>query len=124
MPTSTMAPMRAGALGDFLLTVPMLLAWRALRPRPQILHLHRAGGGRLRRAADDLDQAHAAVAGDRQALVIAEARNLDPRLLGRLDQGQGGVALDLDAVDDDLAKVGHFVTELPGTAASIPSGLL
>ena len=31
---------------------------------------------RLRRAALHLDQAHAAIAGDRQALVVAEARNL------------------------------------------------
>ena len=54
----------------------------ALRARAQIPDRHRAGGRRLRRAALHLDQAHAAIAGDRQPLVIAEAR----------DFGAGGFA--------------------------------
>ena len=86
-------------MGELVLTCGRL----AFRPGAQIAHLHMARGGRLRRPADDLDQAHAAVAGDRQALVIAEARDLDPRLLAGLDQSQRRLALDLDAVDDDGA---------------------
>ena len=80
---------------------------RAFRPGAQILDLHRAGGGGLRRAADDLDQAHAAVARDGQTFVIAKARHLDPGLFTGLDQGQGGIDLDLLIVDDDLAQVRH-----------------
>ena len=43
-------------------------------------HRHGAGGDRLRRRLLDLDQAHAAIAGDRQALVVAEARDFDAQL--------------------------------------------
>ena len=66
------------------------------------------GGGkstarlRLGRARRDLDQAHAAIAGDRQALVIAEARDLLARKLARLQNGRALRDLDLDAVDGDL----------------------
>ena len=74
----------------------------------QVAHLHRAGGGGLRRAAHDLDKAHPAVAGDRQPLVVAEARDLDPRDLGRLDQRHGRIDLDLLPVDDDLPHVSHL----------------
>ena len=55
------------------------------RAGPEIVDAHGAGGDRLRHAAD-LDQAHAAIAGDRQALVIAEARDLDAGQLAGLDQ--------------------------------------
>ena len=43
-----------------------------------------AGGLRLRRAGLHLDQAHAAVAGDRQPLVVAEPRDLLPGQLADL----------------------------------------
>ena len=44
---------------------------------------HRAGGDRLWRFLD-LDQTHPAVAGDREALVVAEMRDLDPGVLAGL----------------------------------------
>ncbi len=61
----------------------------------------RQGAGRLglRWAGLHLDQAHAAVAGDRQPLVIAEARNLLPGQLRHLQNRHPGFELDLDAVD-------------------------
>ena len=54
----------------------------------QVLDLHGAAGGGLGRAAHDLDQAHAAVAGDGQAFVIAEARNFLPRHLASLQDSR------------------------------------
>src|SRR5262249_16596974 len=63
-----------------------------LRRRPiavgrDIADLERAGGLGLGRA-DPLDQAHAAIAGDREALVVAEAGNLGAGELARLQEGQ------------------------------------
>src|SRR5690606_10070915 len=58
----------------------------AVRARTQVLDRHGAAGLRLWRTALHLDQAHAAVARDRQALVIAEARNLGAGGLGGLHQ--------------------------------------
>src|SRR5690606_2078374 len=43
---------------------------------------------RLRRAGGDLDETHAAIAGDRQAFMVAEARNFLPRHLARLQNGR------------------------------------
>ena len=54
---------------------------------------------RLRRSGLHLDQAHAAVAGDRQPLMIAEARDLFPGTLGDLKHGHAGLEFDLYAVD-------------------------
>ena len=59
---------------------------------------HRAGGDRLGRALH-LDQAHAAIAGDRQAFVIAEARDLHARLFAGLEDGDPVLDLDLNPVD-------------------------
>ena len=56
-------------------------------------------GLRLRRSGLHLDQAHAAVAGDRQPLVIAEARNLLSGAFGDLEHGHTGLELDFYAVD-------------------------
>ena len=70
------------------------------RRRP-VGHAHGAGGDRLRHAGH-LDQAHAAIAGDRQALVIAEARDLDAGQLAGLDQGDPCRHFVLLAVDDEL----------------------
>ena len=69
----------------------------------QVLDRHRAGGGRLGRPALNLDQAHAAIAGDRQALVEAEARHFGARRLARLQQRVFRRNVELFAVDDDLA---------------------
>ena len=77
------------------------------RPRTQVFHLHRAGGGGFGRAAHDLDQTHAAVARDRQALVIAEPGNFDPGFLAGLNQGHRPVHLDLVPVDDDFLQIAH-----------------
>ena len=55
---------------------------------------HRAGRHRLRRFLD-LDQAHPAVAGDHQPLVIAEMRHLDPGLLTGLQDRRARCDLDL-----------------------------
>src|SRR5579875_1842617 len=62
---------------------------------------HRAGRDRLGRFFH-LDQAHAAVSGDRKALMIAEARNFDAELLAGLQNSCSGRDLDLDAVDRKL----------------------
>ena len=66
---------------------------------------HGAGGDRLGRALH-LDQAHAAIAGDRQPLVIAEARDLDAGLLAGLQDGDPVLDLDLDSVD---GQCGHGI---------------
>ncbi len=76
----------------------------ALGAGPAIAHAPGAACDRLR-AALHLDQAHPAIAGDRQPLVVAEARNLGARRLARLQQRVLGRHIDLFAIDDDL---GHF----------------
>src|SRR5690606_1624297 len=72
---------------------------RAIFVRRQVTDAHRAGGDRLRDAGD-LDEAHPAIAGDRQALVVAEARDLGARLLARLQQRRAVLYLDRQTVDD------------------------
>ena len=72
---------------------------------------HGAAGDRLRRLLL-LHQAHAAVAGDRQALVIAEARDLLARHLAGLQHGDAGRHFDLDPVDGHL-RHGFALTRLP-----------
>ena len=64
---------------------------------------HGAGGDRLGRAFE-LDETHAAIAGYRQPLVIAEARDLAARALARLEQRGAGFDRDLEAVD---SQCGH-----------------
>ncbi len=76
----------------------------ALRPRPAVAYAPSAARDRLGRA-DELDQAHAAVAGDRQPLMEAEARDLRARRLARLQQRVLGRDVDLGAVDDELGHV-------------------
>ena len=76
------------------------LARRAVLVGRQIGDAHGARGDGLGDAGH-LDEAHAAVAGDRQALVVAEARNLGARLLARLQDRGAGLHLDQFAVDDD-----------------------
>ncbi|MNY58474.1 hypothetical protein D3C86_1948140 [compost metagenome] len=54
---------------------------------------------RLRRSRLHLDQAHPAVAGDGQALMVAETRDLVPGALGDLKHGHAGFELGFNAVD-------------------------
>ena len=77
----------------------------AVRARTAVAHAPGAARHRLRRAFQ-LDQAHAAVAGDRQPLVVAEARNLGARRLARLQQRVFGRHIDFLAIDE---KLGHGV---------------
>jgi len=65
-------------------------------------HGHGAGRGGFGRTALDLDQAHAAIAGDGQALVITETRDFLARHLASLEHGGLGGDLDLDTVNGDL----------------------
>ena len=74
---------------------------RAVFVGRQVLHGHGAGGLRLRHA-DHLDQAHAAIAGDRQPFVEAEARDFRARGFARLEQRVLRRNVDLFAVDNDL----------------------
>ena len=85
----------------------------AVRAGAQVAHAHGAGGLRLRRPALHLDQAHAAVAGDRQPLVEAEARHLRARLLRRLQQRVVVGYLDLFAVDLELSHCRIFAAHMP-----------
>ena len=84
----------------------------ALRAGAAVAHAPGAARHRLGRA-DQLDQAHAAIAGDRQPLVEAEARDLGARRLARLQQRVVGRDVDLFAVDDEL---GHEVLVKQGVA--------
>ena len=65
-----------------------------------------AGGDGLRRLLH-LDQAHPAIAGDRQAFVVAEARDFLAGGLAGLQHGRAVRDLDLDAVDRDLRHRGY-----------------
>ncbi len=81
---------------------------RSVLVRRQILDAH--GARRLRlRDADNLDETHAAIAGDRQTLVEAEARNLRTRSLAGLEQRVLRRDVDLFSVDNDL---GHAACSL------------
>ncbi len=64
---------------------------------------HGTGGDRLRRAFQ-FDQAHAAIAGHRQTVVIAKARHLDTGRFAGLQHRHAGVNRNFLAVD---AKRGH-----------------
>ena len=70
----------------------------------QVLDGHGAGGLRLRHA-DDFDQAHAAIAGDRQPLVEAEARDFRAGGFASLQQRVLRRNVDLFAVDNELSHV-------------------
>ena len=69
----------------------------------QVAHRHRARRRRLGRAALHLDEAHAAVAGDRQPLVEAKARHFRAGGFAGLKQRVFGRDVNFLAVDDDLA---------------------
>ena len=97
MRRNSITPSRAFfTIGDLVLTIRRL----AVRARTAIAHRPGAGSHRLRRAFQ-LDEAHAAIAGDRQPLVEAEARDFRARHLGGLEQRVFRRDVDLDAIDDD-----------------------
>src|SRR5581483_10156771 len=73
----------------------------AVRSGTAVAHSPSAARHRLRRT-DQLDQAHPAIAGDRQPLMEAEARNLGARGLARLQQRVLRGNVDLFAVDEEL----------------------
>src|SRR5262249_45473752 len=77
----------------------------ALGSWPQVIDGQRARGLGLRQALH-LDKAHTTVAGDRQAFVIAEARNLGARELAGLQQRDAVLEIHFSAVDLEL---GHGV---------------
>ena len=79
----------------------------ALGTGTAIAHAPGATRNRLR-AALDLDQAHPAIAGDRQPLVVAEPRNFRARGLARLQQREFRWHLDLFAVDDEFGHAQTF----------------
>ena len=56
----------------------------------------------------DLDQAHPTVARDRKTRVIAEVRDLDPRLEHREEDRTVGASLDLTPVDRNRDRFGHL----------------
>src|ERR1700722_2589088 len=70
-----------------------------------------AGGDRLRRRLLDFDQAHAAIAGDRQAVVVAEPRDFLAGGLTGLQHGGAVGDFDLDAVHGDFGHYGFFREE-------------
>ena len=82
---------------------------RGLRVGPN-LHgggdLRAAGGDRLRRFLD-LHEAHPAIAGHFQPLVVAEAGDLDAVLLGGLEDGEVVIDLVGPVVDKDLDLLGR-----------------
>ena len=98
MRRNSITPSRAFLTVGVLVLIDRRLAVRA---RPAVAHRPGAGGDRLRRALQ-FDEAHAAIAGDRQPLVEAEARDLGPRGLAACSSVYSGGNLDLDAVDDEL----------------------
>ena len=75
----------------------------AVRAGAQVFDRHGARGRRLGRSAFHLDEAHPAVAGNRQPLVEAEARDLGAGRLASLKKRVFGGNVDFLAVDDDLA---------------------
>ena len=76
--------------------------------RAQIAHLHGTRCSRFWRAADDLNQAHPTVSCDGKAFVVAEARDLNPRLFTSLNEGHGPINFNLVSIDDDFAQIGHW----------------
>ncbi len=73
----------------------------ALGTRAAIANAPGAACHRLR-AALHFDQAHPAIAGDRQALVVAKARNFRAGGLARLQQREFRGNIDLFAIDDEF----------------------
>ena len=88
----------------------------------QVLDLHRAGRSGLGRATNHLDQAHAAVACDGEAFVIAEARDFNTCRFAGLNERHGARHLDFLTVDNDFLKIGHGQPIVPVPRLSDPGG--
>src|SRR5262249_30070652 len=89
----------------------------------QVVDTHGAGGNWLR-AALHFDQTHAAVACDRQTLVVTEAGDLHAGLLAGLNEGDPVLDLDRLAVDDQLLRHCRFFQSFVSTRAQVvPDGL-
>ncbi len=82
----------------------------AVRAGPAVAHAPGAGGHRLRRALE-LDETHAAIAGDRQPLMEAEARDLGAGGLAGLQERVIRRNVDFPSVDDDLGHRYPFKAE-------------
>jgi hypothetical protein len=85
----------------------------AIRARAQVAHVHGAGSLRLGRPALHLDQAHAAIAGDRQPLMEAEARHFRASVFRRLQQRVVVGYSDLFPVDLELCHSPQTPAEFP-----------
>ena len=97
---------------------------RAVRTGAKVSHLHGAGRDGLW-PPQHLDQAHPAIARDRKALVVTEARDLPPRLLAGLEQGQICVDVQFLAVNADRAKRTHDASSGPrGADLALENGTL
>ena len=72
--------------------------------RHPVAHRHRAGRDGLRRLLH-LDQAHPAVAGDRQTFVVAETRDFDAGFLAGLKNGDAVRDLDFCTVDGEFCHL-------------------
>ncbi len=83
--------------------------WRfAIGAGAQIAYTERTGSLRLWRAAFDFHKAHAAIAGDGQALVETEARHFRARLFTRLQQRISVRNFHFLVVDDQLRHLVAF----------------
>ena len=89
------------SLGIKNLRRPILVRW-------QILHAHGAGGLRFGNA-DDFDQAHPAISGNRQPLVEAEARDFRAGGFASLEQRVLRRDIDFFSINDNL---GHAACSL------------
>src|SRR6185437_17149297 len=78
-----------------------------------------AGRDRLGRRLLHFDEAHPAIAGDRQPVVVAEPRDLDAGRFRGLQDGRAVGDLHLDTVDGEL---GHVAPTPPPYAPARPRG--
>src|ERR1700737_3901663 len=78
-----------------------------------LLHPDLAAGHQAAGRVAGLDQAHAALAGDRQPGVVAEIGDGDADAARRLDEVVARVRLDRDAVHLDLDDLAHYCSTSP-----------
>ncbi len=101
------------------------LGGRAVLVGEYVPHLQRTRRLRLRRA-DPFDKTHTAIARDRQAFVIAEARDFRARKLAGLQQRDVIVRFDFLAVDNELTRHQHLHCQRPAgvRATQVMKGFL
>src|SRR5262249_46503193 len=90
----------------------------AFRSRTAVEHRPGAARDRFRRPGN-FDEAHTAVAGDRETLVETEARNLGARRLACLEQRVLSRNVHLGAVNDDLGHVALVLLAVAPQARAI-----